>query len=86
MLGAVDAVKSGMSRTVAAEQHGVPLSTLKDRFNGRVVHGANPGPRSCLSNDELADFLLECAKLAMGRQEGMSSALWSHTCRRANVS
>ena len=31
MLGAIASVKNGMSRTAAAEQHGVPLSTLKDR-------------------------------------------------------
>ena len=31
----IESVKKGMSRTAASEQHGVPLSTLKDRFNGR---------------------------------------------------
>ena len=48
----------------------MPLSTLKDRFNGRVVHGTKPGPRSYLSKDdesELADFLVECAKLGFGK-------------------
>lgn len=70
MLGAIDSVQKGMSRTAAAEQHGVPLSTLKDRFSGRVVHGTKPGPRSYLSKDEeseLADFLMECAKLGYGK-------------------
>ena len=28
----------------AALQHGVPLTTLKDRLSGRVQHGAKPGP------------------------------------------
>ena len=70
MLGAMEAVKSGMPRTVAAEQHGVPLSTLKNLSNGRVVHETNPGPRYFLSNDEeseLADFLLEYAKIGYGK-------------------
>ncbi len=60
-------------RQVAAEQHGVPLSTLKDRVNGRVVYGTRPGPRSYLSNDEegeLSDFLLECAKIGYGKTSG----------------
>ena len=38
MLGAIESVKKGMPRIAAADSHGVPLSTLKDRFNGRVVH------------------------------------------------
>ncbi len=70
MLGAIESVNKGMSRTAAAEQHGVPLSTLKDRFNGRVVHGTRPGPRSYLSKNEegeLSDFLLECAKIGYGK-------------------
>ena len=70
MLEAMESVKKGMSRTAAAELHGVPLSTLKDRFNGRVVHGMKPGPRSYLSKDEegeLADFLVECARLGFGK-------------------
>ncbi len=44
MLEAIESVNKGMSRTAAAEQHGVLLSTLKDRFSGRVVHGTRPGP------------------------------------------
>lgn len=70
MLGAIESVKKGMSRTAAAEHHGVPLSTLKDRFNGRVVHGTKPGPKSYLSADEereLADFLVESAKIGYGK-------------------
>ena len=70
MLGAIKSVKKGMPRIAAAESHGVPLSTLKDRFNDRVVHGQNLVPRSYLAKDdesELADFLVECAKLGYGK-------------------
>jgi len=67
MLRAIESVKkNGMSRTAATEHHGVPLSTLNDRFNGHVVHGTRPGPRPYLSKDEereLSDFLIECAKI-----------------------
>ena len=70
MLGAIESVKKGMPWIAAADSHGAPLSTLKDRLNGRVVHGTKPGPRSYLSKDdesELADFLVECAKLGYGK-------------------
>ena len=29
---------------VAARDHGVPITTLKNRLSGRVIHGTNPGP------------------------------------------
>ena len=54
-----------------------------------LVHGTNPDPTFYLSNDkesELADFLLECAKIGYGKTRRDVSALWCHTCRRANVS
>ena len=44
MLGAIKSIEGGMSRTAAAERHGVPLSTLRDHFNCKVIHGTNPGP------------------------------------------
>ena len=44
MLAAIEDVKQGMSCNHAADTHGVPRSTLKDRISGRVIHGKNPGP------------------------------------------
>ena len=54
----------------AADLHGVPRSTLKDRLSGRVVHGTNPGPQSylfSLEELELAAFLVDTAKMGYGQ-------------------
>lgn len=71
MKAAINSVtKDGLSQHKAADLHGVPRSTLKDRLSGRVIHGTNPGPRPYLSNTEeaeLADFLVETAKIGYGR-------------------
>ena len=45
MSGAIKSVmdgKLGVDR--AADQYGVPRTTLKDRLSGRVIQGTNPGP------------------------------------------
>ncbi len=70
MLAALEAVKSGSSIKRAALQHGVPRSTLQDRFNGRVVHGTNPGVRPYLERDEekeLCDFLVTVGEIGYGK-------------------
>ena len=54
----------------AADLHGVPRSTLKDRLSGRVQHGVNPGPKLYLSKEEeseLADHLIHVANLGYGK-------------------
>lgn len=70
MLAAIDDVKSGVSSNQAADAHGVPRSTLKDRVSGKVIHGTKPGPVPYLTNDEealLADYLLKCADMGYGK-------------------
>ena len=57
MLAAIcSVVEDGLSGNRAADMHGVPRSTLKDRLGGRVVHGVKPGvkpgPQPYLSADE----------------------------------
>jgi transposase len=47
---AVQAVKDGMSFRDAAEQFGVPKSTIKDRASG--AHGSNIGQPTVLSPEE----------------------------------
>ena len=50
----------------AADQYGVPRTTLKDILSGRVVQGANPGPTPYLSIEEAAELiqhLLTCANI-----------------------
>ena len=70
MLAAMTAVMGGTSIKMAAEEHGVPVSTLRDRISGRVVHGTRPGPRSYLSTTEEAElclFLKSCSNMGYGR-------------------
>ena len=55
----VSAVQNGMPIKRAAEEHGVPTTTLRDRINGRVVHGSKPVPKPYLSaceEKELSSF------------------------------
>ena len=71
MLSAMESVQSGMvSANKAAEIHGVPRSTLKDRLSGRTVHGVKPGPRPYLQEaeeKELSDYLITAAKVGYGK-------------------
>ena len=70
MAAAISAVKNGMTIKRPAKEHGVPPSTLRDRINGRVVHGTKPGPRPYLSLDEekeLGSFLKSCANLGYSK-------------------
>ncbi|KAJ8356623.1 hypothetical protein SKAU_G00194170 [Synaphobranchus kaupii] len=49
MLRAAEACKEGMSVGQAVRLYKVPRSTLADRVNGRVTHGAVSGPGQLLS-------------------------------------
>ena len=71
MLAAIYSVEEdGLSGNRAADMHGVPRSTLKDRLSGRVVHGVKPGPQPYLSADEerqLAEYLIQASKIGYGK-------------------
>ncbi len=71
MKAAIKAVQDGLtSINRAADEHGVPRTTLKDRLSGRVVHGTNPGPRPYLNKEEeseLSTFLVEASKVGYGK-------------------
>ncbi len=43
---------TAISISSAARDHGIPVTTLKDRLSGRVQHGTNPGPVPYLSCSE----------------------------------
>ena len=67
---ALQAVRDGMGVNKAAELHGVPKTTLKDRVSGCVAHGSKSGPVSYLTSQEekqLADYLLEVAEAGYGK-------------------
>ena len=49
-------VAQGLSGNKAADVHGVPRSTLKDRLSGRVAHGTKSGPKPYLSPIEEAEL------------------------------
>jgi len=46
----------GVSGNKAADLHGVPRSTLKDRLSGQVVQSTRPGPKPYLSPTEEAEL------------------------------
>jgi len=59
----MNAVQSGGGINEAAQVHGVPSSTLKDRIS------TEPGPKPYLTNSEeheLGCFLKECAGIGQG--------------------
>ena len=62
--------KGQISANKAADLHGVPRTTLKDRFSGRVVHGTNPGPKPylmCEEEMELSMHLLQALSMGFGK-------------------
>ncbi len=83
MTAAIDAVlKQRLSGNWAADIHGVPRSTLKDRLSGRVIHGTNPGPRPYLTKDEeseLSDHLLTASSIGYGKTRRDVRCLVNHT-------
>lgn len=49
----------------AAELHGIPKKTLKDKVSGHVAHGSKSGPKSYLTIQEekqLAKYLSEVSE------------------------
>ena len=74
MVAAMTAVKGGVHIKRAAEEHGVPASTLRDRISRRVVHGTKPGPNPYLSSteeSELSSFLQSCSNVGYGKTRTM---------------
>ena len=52
MLNALEAVKKGSSIKRAAEEYGVPRTTLQDRVLGNVEHGKKPDQQPYLNVEE----------------------------------
>ena len=53
IVSAMEAVKDGtVSINEAILLHEVPVTTLKDRLSGRVVHGTRPGPKRYIDDEE----------------------------------
>ena len=64
----MDAVKRGSSVKRAAEQHGVPRTTLRDRISGHVQHGKKPGPEPYLNREEEEDLVNFIEEVALERR------------------
>ena len=67
MTGAKKAVVDGLlGVNKAADEFGVPRSTLKNKLSGKVVQGARPTPYlSGIEEDELVNFLLTCTNIGL---------------------
>ena len=64
------ATKGTLSANKAADLHGVPRSTLKDRLSGCVAHGVKLGPRPYLTAEEeaeLSSHLLQASDMGLGK-------------------
>ena len=91
MSKALDAVSlQGLTVRRAAEQYGVPKSTLHDRVSGRVMAGACSGPPKYLTEeeeDELEQFLAGCASIGYGksRQQVIQLVQEVVTCKGMHV-
>ena len=63
-------IHGGLSGNKAADLHGVPRSTLKDRLSGRVKHGTKSGPKPYLTVEEEAELtshLIQAADIGFGK-------------------
>ena len=82
MINAIEAVKQGCSVKRAAEEHGVPRTTLNDRISGRVMHGKKPGPEPYLNKQEeedLANFVEVVADIGFGKTKKQIKAIVEKT-------
>ena len=70
VIAAIAAVKNGSSFNAAAIKHGVPLSTLRDRYYGKYNPDKHkPGPSTYLSEEQeelLQRHILSMAKIGYG--------------------
>ena len=60
MLVAIAAVKEGTAILRAANEHGMPRTTLRDQILGKLVHATKPEPRPYLEpneENELSNFV-----------------------------
>ena len=88
MIRAMDAVKQESSVKRAAEQHGVPRTTLHDRISGHVQHGKKPGPEPYLNREEeedLVNFIEEVAEVGFGKTRKQIKAMVEQTAREKQV-
>ena len=85
----LEAVKKGtVSANKAAQLHGVPCSSLRDRLSGRGAHGTKPGPAKYLNNEEehsLADHLIQAAESGYGKTRKQVKAIVENVAQEKNI-
>ena len=75
MEAAMNAVRNATAESInsAAKEYEVPITTLKNRLSGRVVHGTNSGPVPYLSKieeTELVKYLSDANTVGCGKTRG----------------
>lgn len=64
------AIHDGMSVRRAAEEYGIPRSTLYNHYSGKVAQGSRSGPKRYLDSTEeaeLAQFLTDSSLIGYSR-------------------
>lgn len=89
IIKACDAIRNeGLSQTRAAEEYGIPRSTLGDYFRGRTFPGAKSGRMKYLTDAEeaeLARFLIKCASLGFSKSRLDVIAMAQRVCNRKGL-
>ena len=81
-------LEQGLSVRRAAEDYGVPKSTLGDRVSGRVLPGAVSGPSRYLDDEEekeLAHFICRCASIGYAKTRSEVFAIVERTLSSREV-
>ena len=84
----MDAVSKGSSIKGAAENYGVPRTTLQDRVSGYVQHGKKPGPLPYLNKEEeedLVKFVEVVADVGFGKTRKQIKAMVEQTARDKQI-
>ena len=77
-------LESGLSVRHAAEEYGIPKSTLADRVSGRRLMGCRSGPPRLLSDAQeecLVKFLLRCATIGYAKSKKDVIAIIMEMCK-----
>ena len=88
MLNALEAVKKGSSIKRAAEEYGVPRTTLQDRVLGNVEHRKKLGQQPYLNVEEekdLAKFVEVVADIGFGKTRKQINSMVEKTAREKNL-
>ena len=81
-------MKGEFSVSRAAEEYGVPRSTLHDHVSGRVQVGSTSGPPrylSALEEEEMAAFLRNCAEIGFAKSRQQVIALVQEVVNKKGI-